>query len=67
MWRTAAGALRRARRPGANSRNGYRDRTWETRAGSIDLKIPKLRQCSYFPTFLESRRTAEKALVAVIQ
>ena len=53
--------------PRTNSRNGYRDRTWETRAGSIDLKIPKLRQGSYFPGFLEPRRTAEKALVAVIQ
>jgi putative transposase len=51
----------------ANSRNGYRERLWETRAGSIDLKIPKLRQGSYFPSFLEPRRTAEKALVAVIQ
>ncbi len=51
----------------ANSRNGYRDRRWQTRAGAIDLKIPKLRQGSYFPSFLEPRRTAEKALVAVIQ
>ncbi len=50
-----------------NSRNGYRSRTWETRAGAIDLNIPKLRQGSYFPGFLEPRRTAEKALVAVIQ
>jgi putative transposase len=50
-----------------NSRNGYRDRLWETRAGSIDLRIPKLRRGSYFPGFLEPRRTAEKALVAVIQ
>jgi len=50
-----------------NSRNGYRDRRWETRAGTIDLKIPKLRQGSYFPGFLEPRRTAEKALAAVIQ
>jgi putative transposase len=45
-----------------NSRNGYRERTWDTRAGSVPLKIPKLRQGSYFPAFLEPRRTAEKAL-----
>lgn len=50
-----------------NSRNGYRERLWETRAGSVDLKIPKLRKNSYFPGFLEPRRTAEKALAAVIQ
>lgn len=50
-----------------NSRNGYRDRQWDTRAGSVDLKIPKLRKGSYFPGFLEPRRTAEKALAAVIQ
>jgi putative transposase len=50
-----------------NSRNGYRERLWETRAGSVDLKIPKLRKGSYFPAFLEPRRTAEKALAAVIQ
>jgi putative transposase len=51
----------------ANSRNGYRERVWETRAGAIDLKLPKLRTGSYFPSFLEPRRTAEKALAAVIQ
>jgi putative transposase len=51
----------------SNSRNGYRERLWETRAGAIDLRIPKLRRGSYFPAFLEPRRTAEKALIAVIQ
>jgi transposase-like protein len=49
------------------SQNGYRERTWDTRAGSVPLKIPKLRQGSYFPEILEPRRTAEKALTAVIQ
>jgi putative transposase len=50
-----------------NQRNGYRERAWETRAGTIGLQIPKLRKGSYFPAFLEPRRTAEKALMAVIQ
>src|SRR3954470_19033129 len=48
-------------------RNGYRERAWGTRAGRIDLEIPRLRRGSYFPSFLEPRRTAEKALTAVIQ
>src|SRR3954471_15416873 len=48
-------------------RNGYRARAWETRAGRIELQIPRLRRGSYFPSFLEPRRTAEKALTAVIQ
>jgi transposase-like protein len=50
-----------------NWRNGYRDRTLDTRLGSLNLKIPKLRAGSYFPPFLEARKTTEKALVAVIQ
>ena len=50
-----------------NHRNGYRERAWDTRAGRIDLAIPKLRKGSYLPSFLEPRRTAEKALTAVIQ
>ena len=48
-------------------RNGYRPRPWDTRAGEIELQIPKLRQGSYFPSFLHPRRRAEQALVAVVQ
>jgi transposase-like protein len=48
-----------------NYRNGFRDRTLDTRLGALNLRIPKLRQGSYFPPFLEPRKTAEKALVMV--
>src|SRR5829696_1631504 len=48
-------------------RNGYRPREWDTRVGSIELAIPRLRQGSYFPSFLEPRRRSEQALVAVVQ
>jgi putative transposase len=48
-------------------RNGYRERSWDTRVGSIELAIPKLRSGSYFPSFLEPRRRSEQALVAVVQ
>ena len=62
------GAAKGARSPMREAqRNGYRDRDWDTRAGRIALEIPKLRKGSYFPSFLEPRRTAAKALVAVIQ
>jgi transposase-like protein len=49
-----------------NSRNGYRVREWDTRAGTVELAIPKLRQGSYFPSFLEHRRRAEAALASVV-
>jgi putative transposase len=63
------GAERGERRPDdrATHRNGYRSREWQTRAGTIDLQIPKLRQGSYFPSFLEPRRRSEQALLAVVQ
>jgi putative transposase len=48
-------------------RNGYRPRVWDTRVGDVELAIPRLRQGSYFPSFLEPRRRAEQALVAVVQ
>jgi putative transposase len=50
-----------------NWRNGYRERDWHTRSGTIALKIPKLRKGSYFPGFLEPRKSSEKALAAVVQ
>jgi putative transposase len=50
-----------------NWRNGYRERAWHTRAGTVPLRIPKLRAGSYFPGFLEPRRSSEKAMTAVIQ
>ena len=49
-----------------NSRNGHRDRRWDTRAGTINLEIPKLRKGSYMPSLLEPRRRAEQALVSVV-
>ena len=64
----ATGAAHGERSPARiNHRNGYRQRAWETRVGTVDLEIPKLRKGSYFPAFLEPRRAAEKALTAVVQ
>ena len=62
------GAGRHERSPERlNYRNGYRDRALDTRLGTLQLRVPKLRQGSYFPPFLEPRKVSEKALVAVIQ
>jgi putative transposase len=65
----AAGAAKGARTPPVREahRNGCRERDWDTRAGRIELVIPRLRKGSYFPSFLEPRRTAEKASVAAVQ
>ena len=54
-------------RGSATHRNGYRARRWDTRAGEIELQIPKLRQGSYFPSFLQPRKRSEQALVSVVQ
>jgi len=63
------GAERGERRPEdrATHRNGYRRRRWDTRAGEIELQIPKIRQGSYFPSFLQPRKRSEQALVSVVQ
>src|SRR4051794_29128612 len=63
------GAGHGERRPDdrATHRNGYRPRRWDTRAGELELQIPKLRQGSYFPSFLEPRKRSEQALLAVVQ
>jgi transposase-like protein len=62
------GASRHERAEGrTGQRNGYRERTWDTRAGAIELKVPRVRDSSYFPSLLEPRRRAERALSAVVQ
>jgi transposase-like protein len=57
------------RNPGARlvRRNGYRDRRWDTRVGTVELAIPRVRDGSYFPSLLEPRRRAERALLAVVR
>src|SRR5215216_4563791 len=62
------GAERHERTPERSGyRNGYRERPWDTRVGSIELQVPRVRDGSFFPSLLEPRRRAEKALVAVVQ
>lgn len=62
------GAERHARTPERTGRrNGYRERRWDTRVGTIDLQVPRVRDGSYFPALLAPRRRAEQALVAVVQ
>jgi putative transposase len=62
------GARRHERNAGrVGQRNGYRERSWDTRVGTVDLKVPRVRDSSYFPSLLEPRRKAERALSAVVQ
>ena len=62
------GASRHERSPGRiGQRNGYRQRSWDTRVGSVELSVPRVRDSSYFPSLLEPRRKAERALAAVVQ
>jgi putative transposase len=62
------GAARHERTQGrSGQRNGYRERTWDTRAGTLELRVPRVRDSSYFPSLLEPRRRAEQALSAVVQ
>jgi putative transposase len=62
------GAARHERSPGRRGqRNGYRQRTWDTRVGAVELSVPRVRDSSYFPSLLEPRRRAERALSAVVQ
>jgi transposase-like protein len=62
------GASRHERTPGrTGQRNGYRERSWDTRVGTVELKVPRVREGSYFPSLLEPRRRAERALSAVVQ
>ena len=56
---------RTAQRTG--QRNGYREREWDTRVGTVELRVPRVRDGSYFPALLEPRRRAERALAAVVQ
>ena len=66
--REQTGAGRYERTPERKTyRNGYRERLWDTRVGTIPLRIPKLRQGTYFPSLLQPRRRAERALVSVVQ
>ena len=63
------GAARGERNPDARltHRNGYRDRRWDTRVGTIDLAVPRVRDGSYLPSLLDPRRRTERALLAVVQ
>ncbi len=64
---TGAAKGERAPERRLTNRNGYRERRWDTRVGTIGLSIPKVRDGSYFPSLLEPRRRAERALLSVVQ
>jgi putative transposase len=62
------GAARHERSPGrTGQRNGYRERSWDTSVGTVELKVPRVRDGGYFPSLLEPRRRAERASAAVVQ
>src|SRR3989440_8135096 len=62
------GAERYQRSPDRQGeRNGYRDRTWDTRVGTLELRVPRVRDGSFFPGLLEPRKRAERALVATVR
>ena len=62
------GAERHERTPErTGQRNGYREREWDTRVGTVELRVPRVRDGGYFPSLLDPRRRAERALVGVVQ
>jgi len=68
QWHLAGGLLHYQRSPERHGeRNGYRDRNWDTRVGTLELRVPRVRDGSFFPSLLEPRKRAERALVATVR